>query len=90
MSAVVRTKSTSVDDPLAAQCPVFVGYCVVHSAEFGPVWTGDLGRSEAVASIARHPPRLDPLRTWLAERKSGLHVPLGVLTWVASIHGLLW
>jgi hypothetical protein len=41
-----------VDDPLAAQFPVFIGYCGVHSAEFGPVWTGDLGRSGAAAPTA--------------------------------------
>ena len=32
-----------------------MGYCGVHSAEFGPVWTGDLGRSGAAAPTAlRH------------------------------------
>ncbi len=29
-----------------------MGYCGVHSAEFGPVWTGDLGRSGAAAPTA--------------------------------------
>ena len=52
MSALVRTKSTSVDDPPAAQFPVFMGYYGVHSAEFGPVWAGDLGRSGAAALTA--------------------------------------
>lgn len=54
--AVVRTKSTSVDDPLATRFPVFMGYCGVHSAEFGPVWAGDLGRSGAAAPT--------PLASW--------------------------
>jgi hypothetical protein len=63
MGAVVRTKSTSVADPLAAKFPVFMGYCGVHSAEFGRVWTGDLGRSEPERELPATPPRLDPLRT---------------------------
>jgi hypothetical protein len=42
MSAVVRTKSTQLITPLAARFPVFISYCGVHSAEFGPGWTGDL------------------------------------------------
>jgi hypothetical protein len=59
MSAVVRTKSRSVNDPVAAQFPVFVGYCGVHSAGFGPVLTGDLGRSGAAAPTALAPRRPD-------------------------------
>ena len=55
MSAVVRTKSTSVDDPLGRAIPVFMGHCGAHSAEFGAIWAGDLGRSAAAAPTAlRH------------------------------------
>ena len=43
-----------------------MGYCGVHSAEFGPVWTGDLGRSGAAAPTAlRHGA---PTRGVLGER----------------------
>jgi hypothetical protein len=45
---------------LAAQFPVFMGYCGVHCAEFGPVWTGDLGRSGAAAPTA--------LASWCPDR----------------------
>jgi hypothetical protein len=38
--------------PLAAKCLVFMGYCGVHSAEFGPFRAGDLGRSGAAAPTA--------------------------------------
>ena len=52
MSAVVRAKSTPLDEPPARQFPVFTGYCGAHSADFGLVWTGDLGRSGAAARTA--------------------------------------
>ena len=42
-----------------------MGYCGVHSAEFGPVWTGDLGRSGAAAPNALAPRRPD---RWRARR----------------------
>jgi hypothetical protein len=48
-SALSRRQWTT---PLAARCPVFMGYCGVHSAEFGPVWAGDLGRSGPAAPTA--------------------------------------
>jgi hypothetical protein len=80
VSAVVRTNSTSVDDPLVAQFPAFMGYCGVHSAECGPVWSGDLGRSETAASTARRPAAPGPATHLVSGCKSGLHVPLGVLT----------
>jgi len=48
-SALSRRQSTT---PLPARFPVFMGYCGVHSAEFGPVWAGDLGRSGAAAPTA--------------------------------------
>ena len=76
--------------PLVAKSPVVMGYCGVHSAECGAVWTGDLGRSANAALTARAQPPRGPA-THVGQRgKSALHVPLGVLTCVASIDGLLW
>ena len=48
-SALSRRQWTT---PLAARFPVFMGYCGVHSAEFGHVWAGDLGRSGPAAPTA--------------------------------------
>ena len=59
---MVRTKSTTVDDPPCCEIPVGMGYCGADSAEFGPVWTGDLGRSGKAAFGAIGPQRLAPLR----------------------------
>ena len=59
MSAVVRTNSTSVYDPPGRPIPVFMGYCGVHSADFGAIWAGDLGRSAAAAPTALAPRRTD-------------------------------
>ena len=48
-SALSRRQWTT---PLAVRIPAFMGYCGVHSAEFGAVWAGDLGRSGAAAPTA--------------------------------------
>ncbi len=77
-------------DPPEVRCSVVGGYCEVDSAELGRVSTGDLGRSEIVASPALAPPRPGRGTHLASGRKSVLHMPLGVLTSVASIHGLLW
>ena len=70
--------------------PRAMGYCGADSAKLGRVWAGDLGRSEPPLELPVRHGALDPLRTWSPGPKSTLHVPLEVLTCVASIHGLLW
>jgi hypothetical protein len=87
---VVRTKAAAVFDPPEVKCSVVGGYCGVDSAELGRVLAGDLGRSEIVAAAAHAPPRPGPGTHLASGRKSVLRTPLGVLTSVASIHGLLW
>ena len=62
--------------PLVAKSPVVMGYCGVHSAECGAVWTGDLGRSANAALTARARPAPGPA-THVASGQIGLACAAG-------------
>lgn len=77
-------------DPLRSELPLVQGYCEPDSAELGRLRTGDLGRCESATFIGVRARGINSATQLPAKSELGLHRPLIVLTWRASIDGLLW